>query len=357
MTITRTPACTVKGCPAPRDPDFHIPICGHGLVGHHHHVTKRSQGGKDGPQVFICPDCHEKIDSGPWGNDIKNIPGRGDVYFAWDLHGNTLIERTIGEETRPLSDGAEAVEPQGTSEPSGGHLRKSEASSAPSPSAGEKEEGDGQPDGKTAKVPIVRDAPEDNDILAEHGGRDLPSVLSDSRSGVRPERSEGISEHSTLTHEQRVAIARKIKNAQQRRQFPAGDYANAWEEELNEDFWNLYANEFGYTYPSLRNVMRVCKRIPQDQRHDEMSFAHHEAVKTFDIETRDAWLERAFEEEWPVKRLREELVSEGLLKAKKKTKRWGLEELWALLGRALDEDVFDAGSTPDDFLSYLEEQG
>jgi hypothetical protein len=73
--------------------------------------------------------------------------------------------------------------------------------------------------------------------------------------------------------------------------------------------------------------MRVCKAIPASQRHDEMSFAHHEAVKTFDIETRDAWLERAFEEEWPVKRLREELVAEGLLTAKPKVKRWTTESL------------------------------
>jgi len=77
----------------------------------------------------------------------------------------------------------------------------------------------------------------------------------------------------------------------------------------------------------LRNVMRVCKAIPASQRHDKMSFAHHEAVKTFDIEARDAWLERAFEEEWPVKRLREELVAEGLLKAKAKTRKWALEQL------------------------------
>ena len=44
--ITRTPLCSVRGCPAPKDPEWHIPICGHGLEGQQHHVTKRSQGGK-----------------------------------------------------------------------------------------------------------------------------------------------------------------------------------------------------------------------------------------------------------------------------------------------------------------------
>ena len=126
MTVTRPPACTVKGCPAPRDPDWHVPICGHGLEGHHHHVVKRSQGGKGGLQVFICPDCHRNIDEGEWGNAVKPFPGRGSVYFAWDLHGNTLIEkevmpgepeqrvrsqldqREVGRDGQVLSDGGEA---------------------------------------------------------------------------------------------------------------------------------------------------------------------------------------------------------------------------------------------------------
>lgn len=64
VTVIRTAACTVKGCPRPRDPDWHIPWCGHGLAGEHHHVTKRSQGGKDGPQVFLCHDCHNEVDNG-----------------------------------------------------------------------------------------------------------------------------------------------------------------------------------------------------------------------------------------------------------------------------------------------------
>ena len=170
---------------------------------------------------------------------------------------------------------------------------------------------------------------------------------------------------SALTHEQRVDIARAIKDAKQRHPFFAGDTANLWEEELNEDFWNRYANEFGYTYPSLRNVMRVCKAIPPNQRHPEMSFAHHGALQSQDIETREAWLERAFEEEWPVKRLREELVEEGLLTAKPRVKRWTLEELRELEGdlcadpyefQGKDEDPGDVARALDFFFDWLGEQ-
>lgn len=42
------------------------PICGesHTRPGHHaeeHHVVPRSRGGKDGPTIYLCWDCHERI--------------------------------------------------------------------------------------------------------------------------------------------------------------------------------------------------------------------------------------------------------------------------------------------------------
>jgi hypothetical protein len=168
-SVTRTPACTVKGCPAPRDPDWHVPICGHGLEGHHHHVIKRSQGGKDGPQVFICPDCHHNIDNGEWGNAAKHVPGRGLVYFAWDLHGNTLIEkevmpnagrtphnidqREVGRESGlVLSDGAEAGGRTPDSIATIHSVYNEADSSAPSPSAGVLSDGaEGGTAGSTAE--------------------------------------------------------------------------------------------------------------------------------------------------------------------------------------------------------------
>ena len=56
------PLCSVSGCPAPSDPDWHIPWCGHGLAGEHHHVPKRSQGGKE-IVAFLCPTCHFEVDN------------------------------------------------------------------------------------------------------------------------------------------------------------------------------------------------------------------------------------------------------------------------------------------------------
>lgn len=110
--VTREPLCAVKGCPAPSDPDFHVPICGHGLEGHHHHVVKRSQGGTEGVQVFICPKCHDLADNKPgYGNAVIEEPNGRQTYRLWRIDGSetgkTLIERVISP-SMDRSDGAEA---------------------------------------------------------------------------------------------------------------------------------------------------------------------------------------------------------------------------------------------------------
>jgi hypothetical protein len=275
--------------------------------------------------VFICPECHHNIDNGEWGNSIDETFEDGKrvtMYRAWDVHNKTVIEQVIGIATKEES-GERQVRDAGSGE------------GVP----------EGEARGDTATGRPARDAADNRD-----GGRGSPL-------GARG----GGDASPSLTHEQRVAIARHIKDAKQRSPFFAGDTANLWEEELGEDFWNIYANEFGYTYPSLRNVMRVCKKIPPDQRHDEMSFAHQELLKNTDIETREAWLERSFEEEWPVKRLREELVAEGLLTAKPRVKRWSLEELREKARGWHGQHSFALPSCQscegaNEFVSYLEEQ-
>lgn len=326
MTVTRTPLCAAKYCPAPSDPDWHhCLVTGSNVIEHHHVEGRGKTRTMDKKKVVpLAPQIHKNISLNEYGDAILDLDG-SKTYRIWNLKNETIHEGVhwwMQPKGRRLSDGAE------------GRAVPPEVSAPSALSLSPKEESDGRPNRQTAEVLTMQEAPEDNDVLGGHESRDLPPVRERTRSSVRPERPRRVSERRTqgggdshLTHEQRVEIAQEIKDAQQRRQFLAGDTANAWEEELNEDFWNLYANEFGYTYPSLRNAMRLCRRIPPNQRHDEMSFAHHEAVKAFDIETREAWLERAFEEEWPVKRLREELVLEGLLTAKPKTRKWTLEQL------------------------------
>lgn len=117
-----------------------------------------------------------------------------------------------------------------------------------------------------------------------------------------------------LSHDQRLEKAASIRAAQKHRQWIAGDTANEWEAELGEDFWNLYANEFGYAFPSLRNMMKVCAAIPVSlRRGDPLSFGHHAVVYAQNKEDIDAYLDRAVEEDLNITRLREAMRADGLL--------------------------------------------
>lgn len=103
--VSRVPGCTVKGCPAPRDPDWHIPWCRgiHECFGDatHQHTKKRSQGGKT-IDACLCAGMHDAVDN---GTDYENAitPGTDgqEVYILWDTRvengwEHPLIERVIG---------------------------------------------------------------------------------------------------------------------------------------------------------------------------------------------------------------------------------------------------------------------
>ena len=369
--------CTVSFCPAKKDVDWHrCWVCG-ALEIEHHHVKSRGMGGskkrRDDPLnvVALCHKHHELVTLHECSDDILDFPGRGKVYVYFDLHGNTLIERALStkeesdETVVDAADSGDASDDSGADAPGnrGSAVRLEEESDGLQDSASDpkvdsetsvprgsdRRDSGGPVVGDRDSVPLTHEEESDGQVANTNAERGGVATRSQSSNPLgRP-----------LTHEQRVAIAQAIKHTKQQHSFLAGDTANLWEEELGEDFWNRYANEFGYTYPSLRNVMRVCKAIPPDQRHDEMSFAAHEALKNCDRETREAWLERAFEEEWPVKRLREELVTEGLLTAKKKTRKWSLEELRGRVSDAQHGEMtcceFDGAET-DHFLDWLEAQ-
>ena len=335
MSVTHTALCTVKGCPAPKDPDWHKPWCGHGVAGEHQHWPKRSQGGKR-IVAFLCHDCHDRIDNGDWGNSVVTTMEDGkqiEIYRAWDLHNETIIERVING---GFSDGAEAVV-------------RTPASPPDVSAASLKEESDGEPNRQEANVPPLQDAPEDNDVLAGHGSRDLPPVRDRARGSVRPERAEGEHLRDPLTHEQRVAKALEIKNAEWNRQWIAGDTANQWRAELGEEA-EQYISDFGYVQESIANIMRVCEAIPKNIRRAELRFSHHVVMLGLNREDMDMWLDKCEEEQWSVAEFRRQVKG-----TKPKVKRWALEELRELVGE-FENDVGDEDHARD-FLDWLGEQG
>ncbi|KKK95244.1 hypothetical protein LCGC14_2674740, partial [marine sediment metagenome] len=263
MSVTHTALCTVKGCPAPKDPDWHKPWCGHGVAGEHQHWPKRSQGGKR-IVAFLCHDCHDRIDNGDWGNSVVTTMEDGkqiEIYRAWDLHNETIIERIINGGFR---DGAEAVV-------------RTPASPPDVSAASLKEESDGtdipKPQTKDAEVYGRETSQVGGAILGDRRSADAHNVSNRPLlQGVQP--NTDTRSLSGLTHEQRVAIAKAIHDTEWNRQWIAGDTANQWRAELGEEA-EQYISDFGYVQESIANIMRVCEAIPKNIRRAELRFSHH----------------------------------------------------------------------------------
>lgn len=111
--------------------------------------------------------------------------------------------------------------------------------------------------------------------------------------------------------------------------------------------------------------MRVCERIPEQERHYLVSFGHHAAIYALNLEDRDAWLDTTQDEGWNISQLTDALREEKLLPPKKTVKRWTREELkerWAGFWAVIEQKNpgWDFGkerhATFAKFLDYLEGQ-
>ena len=330
MTVTRI-KCRTKDCPfTPEEHSEWMDLCSRAPEhGHRHdqpshqHIPKKGMGGKNSKSkivAILCWPMHDRIDNGEWGNDIKEMPGRGRVYFAWDIHGNTLIEREV------LSAAAEGIDDRRGD----GHL-KGTHSSAAAPST--KEESDGE-------RAAPKDSPSDPKVDSAAG---VPVGL-DSGDGDRP--VDGDSRNpSNLTHEQRVAIAQAIKDTEWNRQWFAGDTGNLWIEQLGESA-EQYLSDFGYQPESLANILRVCAAIKPPYRNGNLRFSHHVVVYDQPPEVRMDWLAECEANEWSVAEFRRQVKG-----TKPRVKRWSLEEL-----RIVAHGHYKMNSDVWKFFNGLEEQ-
>ena len=307
MTLTRHSLikCRTKDCPfTPDEHDEWMELCSrapehghrHDQPTHQHH-PKKGMGGNNPLSKIVAVLCwpfHDRIDNKDWGNDVKNVPGRGLVYFAWDLHGNTLIERMVmpsdrrpeqpnidqrevGRDGQVLSDGDEAAK-------SGSIIN-----------TGRGDEGEADP-----TLPRGSEGDVTPDSVAAHTSPSSPS---------------------TLTHEQRVAIAQAIKDTEWNRQWFAGDTGNLWIEELGESA-EQYLSDFGYVHESLANILRVCAAIPPPYRNGNLRFSHHVVVAGENLEDVEMWLDKCAEEQWSVAEFRRQVKG-----TKPRVKRWSAAEI------------------------------
>ncbi len=268
VTVTRTPLCSVRYCPAPSDPDWHACVhCGSIAIEHHHVEGRSKTRTLDKTKVVpLCVPIHKKISLNKYGDAILDLDG-SKLYRIWNLKNETIHEGVhawMQEEVMP-SEGQKARTQ---------HLDQREVGR------------DGQ---------VLSDG-------GEAGGRERQPrpVVGLTYAGSSPPSP------SALTHEQRVAIAQQIKNTEWGRQFFAGDTANAWRAEMGEEA-EQYICDFGYVQESIANIMRVCEAIPEEMRRPGLRFSHHVVVASENREDMEMWLDACEEEQWSVAEFRRQV--------------------------------------------------
>lgn len=278
------------------------------------HVVNRGSGGskqRDVPEnkVPLCRECHTAKTNGVLETNVYTGAGEEHVYYQWrrNVDGapwqNVHVEVSKRYKCLVLSDGAEGEsgrqEPLGSAEVPEPFEARS-GPSAPSPSV-RQEESDGLDSHDVSSGGDASSGQVGGPADASASNKSSPAGGDDS---VDDSQHHSVPHSSLLTHEQRAAIAAGIKEMEQGRQWLAGDTANEWEEELGERFWNEWANEFGYTYPSLRNNQRVCRKIPSALRSSSLRFSHHVVVADLNLEDIDEWLGTCEIEQWSVAEFR-----------------------------------------------------
>ncbi len=338
--------CKTKGCPfTPDEHEEWMSLCRQAPEhGHrddqlsHQHLPKKGMGGHNSKSKIVsilCWPMHDRIDNKDWGNAVRDIPGRGRVYFAWDLHGNTLIERDLvpeegdeGVAGGPISAALEAVHSPFFLE---GLVNKEEGDGLDTHVSGADSNATGRVVGESAKASSP-DKPASTPGNNTVGDRQL-----------RPVHGSGV-----LTHEQRVAIAQEIKDTEWNRQWYAGDTGNQWIAELGESA-EQYLSDFGYVQESLANILRVCAAIPPPYRNGNLRFSHHVVVYQLPREDQMLRLMECEEEQWSVAEFRRQVKG-----TKPRVKRWSLEELRTLMMAAFSEAASSGTSSVEAFFDWLE---
>jgi hypothetical protein len=208
-SVTRTPLCTVKYCPAPRDPDWHHCLVTGSNVIEHHHVEGRGIRTLDKKKVVpLAVPIHNKISLNEYGDAILDLDG-SKLYRIWDLKNETIYEGVHAWMQPVLSAAAEG----GVGESIlGGHQKKRAqvdkasvaSSSAAAPSAGQsKEESDGETRGVlNAEGASHRDRGAPNQRRKHQDTAAADGVTDEGRPSLH--RAED-GQAGPLTHEQRVA--------------------------------------------------------------------------------------------------------------------------------------------------------
>ena len=275
MTVTRVSACRVKGCPAPKDPDWHRCWCGQGEI-EHHHVESRGMGGSKIKRnmVALCHKHHEAVTLHDC-YDIVTVFDWGKKYTYMDKKGDILHERAL--EAGSAAAGAERED--GLSQAMPGRSRTANPAAAPSAS------GEGS---AAEQEPGSRLVPTRPDSAAP------PSVFT----------GTGLRLQANLTREQWLGVGETLSQMDKALAWWVGDWFIYGEQNYNEDYSQGFALFEHKDYAKVTNVIRVASAFSFARRRANLSFSHHAELAAMPEVEQEQWLDRAAEEHMSHKRLR-----------------------------------------------------
>lgn len=86
-----------------------------------------------------------------------------------------------------------------------------------------------------------------------------------------------------------------------------GDYVNIGEDTFGERYAQAI-DVFGeYAYGTIANYASICRSVPYDVRHPELTMAHYKAVRTLSTQEQIEWQDRAVENNWNTHELWEQI--------------------------------------------------
>ena len=323
-SLTRTPACPVKFCPVPRDPDWHECWCGAKEI-EHHHVESRGMGGSKLQKhiVALCHkhheavtlhECYDLVTVFDWETTYTYMDKRGDVlheqvldYLPNHIPGNHIPAKEVmpNANSRPQrhidqrveegveagqveaeSVGAEAVlaaRPMPNASAHGG-------SSAPTPSVSAK-----SPAGEGA-YPRSRPPVGDGAVA---------------KAAAAPSPAEPFLEAWCQRGMKWVYLGLTIKAGMDDWRFAVGDWFNEGEQVLSDE-------AYGYLRPfrdeTVRQYAWVAGTVARPTRVTELPWTYHRAVAALPEPKQKEWLERAQEEKLSSKELNRAIHGEPTAK-------------------------------------------
>ena len=293
-TVERTALCTVDWCAHPTDPDWHVCIVCGALAVQHAHVESRSHNParrKDkANQVILCVPHHQEVDlrqNGTHGHAIRQIPGRGRLYFRFDLHGNTTFQKIL------TFDGADDTDSHSSVQPS----VPSQAVEGTPPQ--------GTPLVQIASVPSTVFAGPGPIICTDVGARPGPALMNaegaDLSSNAAPLTPSAFSledwmEQGRCLRDEGLHL-RKLTTEWA---FRVGDWWNTGEREWPHESSQMM-DELGLSYWQITKFGSVAARVPPENRlsrdkSELLTVEHYRAVANLPPESQPEALEVALDE-------------------------------------------------------------